>query len=271
MIDAYTKNAENNIVHPITRSKNVYDKYGLDLEAHLDLIYSELSKRDIKRIYVELADITDKATPSTFEILSSMADNTIAILAIENDSYLIDEIGSRLGGVLLLVKKTSVYFSSGVFFTYRYGEVFTGSSGLAGSSFIWRKNTKTIHSYHSGDTSILGAVNSYQKVSDWGGQSVNPRLSDVNGTITIPEGITKIMISGYVVLESMEDGDKFMSIFVNGSQTNIMVKSHGINNVTLTLTPLIMEVKENDEIDLRVYSNSLDWLRSKHLTIEVIE
>lgn len=271
MVDAIVKNIDKQNIHPVSVAKNIFDSNGINLENHLEMIYSELFKRDVKRVYFEISDITDKENPSTYEILTAMADNTIAMLAIENDSYLVNEIGSRLGGVLILCKKTSVYFSCGMFFTYRYGETYTGSSGVGGTSFIWSRNTNTIHSLHSGEVTTLGAVKSYQKISEWGGQAINPRLSEVNGTITIPKGVHRIMVSAYVVIESVEDGDKFMSIFVNGSQTNIMAKTHAINNATLSLTPLILSVNENDEIDLRIYSNSLDRLRAKHFTIEVID
>lgn len=270
-MNAYVKNVDNQKVLPITKAKNVFDENGINLEEHLDLIYSELSKRDIKRIYMDVESITDKVNPSTFDILSAMADNTIALLAVENDSHLVAEIGARLGGVLLLFRKTSVYFSSAIFFTYRYGEVYTGSSGLGGTSFVWFKNTKTIHSFHSGEATTLGAANSYVKITEWGGQAVNPRLSNVNGSITIPSGVHRIMISAYIVLESKEDGSKFLRLFKNGAETNIMVKTWGMREANLAITPLILEVEENDELDLRVFSNSDDTLRSKHFTIEVIE
>lgn len=264
------KNKRCDVFSPTTHVNCVVDENGIDLATHLELIYSELGKRDVKRIYRSIGEITNKINPSTFTILSEMAENTLAVLSLENDSYLINEIGSRLGGVMVLIKQSSVYFSCGVFFTYRYGEVFTGVSGIGGESFLWSGNTKTIHSYHSGTASTINAVNTYEKISGWGGLTNNSRLTNENGTIIIPKGVSLIMISAYVVVEIAEEGDKFLQIFKNGEPSSLMVKANVAKNATLSFTPLMMDVEAGDEIELRYYSNSLDTLRSKHMTIEII-
>lgn len=254
-----------------TLCKNVYDTNGIDLEGLIQVMFSEIEKREIKRCYFELTDFDLTGNYTTYDILNQMEDNTISILAIENDSHLVSEIGSRLGGVLVLIKKTSVYFSAGLFFTYRYGELFVGASGLGGNSFEWHKGTTaTIHSYHDGTTRTLTKVNEYEILSNWGGQSVNPRLTQVDGVITIPSGVNYIMISAYVVLESVEAGTKFLQLFKNGAESKIMIKSTVNGDVTLSLTPMIIDVQEGDTIDLRINSNSLDRIRSKHFTIEII-
>ena len=98
MQDAYFKNGLNETVFPVTNAQNVFDKNGINVQTHLDLIYSEIGKRDIKRIYREVSEITDKVNPSTFDILFAMDDNTIAILSVENDTYLVDEVNARAGG-----------------------------------------------------------------------------------------------------------------------------------------------------------------------------
>lgn len=270
MENSYLKRNDETIL-PVSQASNIFDENGIDLQTHLDLIYSEIGKRDIKRIYREVSEITNIENPSTYQLLSNMDDNTIAMLSVENDSYLVDEVNARAGGVLILFKKTSVYFSSGLYFTYRYGEVITGVSGLGGTSFVWSNNTKTIHSYHSGSGQRLTSVDTYEKMIGWGGIATNARLTNDNDSIVIPKGVHHIEVSAYAVIESVADGDKFMQIFKNGTGSGIMIKSRVSGNGTLTITPLIMDVSQDDRIELRIYSNSLDNIRSKHFTIEVID
>lgn len=270
--NAHSKNKDKSYIFLKTQAKNIFDKNGINLDAYLDIFSSELNKRDIKRIYFDLSDLDLPNTATTFDILSAMQDNTLALLSIENNSPLVNEIGSRIGGTMLLFKKTSVYFSGGIFIAYRYGEVFHGFPGLAGNSFEWSISQKTIHSYHNGSSSALTKINSYEKITGWGGNAINPRLINDNDSFIIPSGVHKIMISATVVIESLQAGQKFIQIFKNGATTDLSVKQTGYesSNLTLSITPLILEVNQGDYIDLRVYSNSLDTLRFKHLTIEIL-
>lgn len=251
-------------------AKNVFDRNGLSVEGALDVLFSEMEKREIKRFYGEYRELGfDKLTANTAGIFAAMSSESIAMLSVGSDNALITEIGAKNPGTLILFKKTGLYFTGGLYFANRSGDVFIGHSGPGGKSFSWKPLGKTSYSLSSFEELIIDNCG-YQKIENF--ENVNSRLNVENGTFTIPTGTHLVSVSSNVVVKSATRGKKCIAIFKNGEKTQIEIEQtvNKGNSATLTITPLLMEVAEGDSLDLRVCMGKDDVLKMKTFTIETI-
>lgn len=251
-------------------AKNVFDRHGLSLEGALDVLFSELEKREIKRFYCEYRELGfDKFTANTAGIFAAMSAESIAMLSVGSDNALLAEIGAKNPGTLILFKKSGLYFTGGLYFSNRSGDIFVGFSGPGGKSFSWKLLGKNYNALSSFEELIIDK-SGYQKIENY--ENVISRLAVENGTFTVPAGINLVSVSANVVVKSAARNQKCVAIFKNGEKTPIEIMqtvSKG-NVATLSITPMIMKVAEGDTLELCINMGKNDVLTMMSFTVEAL-
>lgn len=251
-------------------AKNVFDRHGLSLEGALDVLFSEMEKKEIKRFYGEYREFgLDKLTANTAAIFNGMAAESIAMFSIGSDHALLTEIGAKNPGTLILFKKSGLYFTGGLYFANRSGDVFVGYSGPGGKSFCWKPLGKSGYSLSSFERLIIDK-SGYQKLENFENVFGKYSFEHENGTITVSSGTRFVSVCANVVVHSAVRGKKSIAIFKNGEKTPIEIEqtvSKG-NCATLSLTTTVIEVSEGDTLDLRVCMSKNDTLGMKTFTVE---
>jgi len=253
-------------------AKNVFDRHGLSLEGALDVIFSELEKKEIKRFYGEYRELGfDKFTANTEGIFAAMSAESIAMLSVGSDNALLTEIGAKNPGTLILFKKSGLYFTGGLYFANRVGEVFVGFSGVRGKSFCWKPLGRTGYSLSSFEELIIEKAG-YQKLESFENTLGKYSFELENGTLTVSKYVNVVSVCANVVVCSATRGKKSVAVFKNGEKTPIEIEQ-SINkgcSATLSLTPTLISVEEGDTIDLRVCMGKGDTLKMKTFTVEAL-
>ncbi len=253
-------------------AKNVFDRNGLSVEGALDVLFSELEKKEIKRFYGEYRELGfDKFSANTAGIFAAMSAESIAMLSVGSDNALLTEIGAKNPGTLILFKKSGLYFTAGLYFANRSGDVFVGFSGPGGKSFSWKPLGKTSYSLSSFEELIIDNCG-YQKLENFENTVGRYSFEHENGTLTVLGGIKLVSICANVVVHSVVRGKKSVAVFKNGEKTPIEIEQtvNKGNCATLSLSPVIIEVTEGDTLDLRVCMGKGDTLKMKTFTVEAI-
>lgn len=253
-------------------AKNVFDRHGLSLEGALDVLFSELEKKEIKRFYGEYRELGfDKFTANTAGIFASMSAESIAMLSVGSDNAILTEIGAKNPGTLILFKKSGLYFTGGLYFANRSGDVFVGYSGAGGKSFIWKPLGKTRYSLSSFEKLIVDA-DGYKKLESFENAFGRYSLEHENGTLTVVEDTNLVSVCANVVVNSAVRGKKSVAVFKNGEKTPVEI-AQTVNKgsyATLSLTPVVIEVAKGDILDLRVCMGKGDVLGMKTFTVEAL-
>ena len=251
-------------------AKNVFDRHGLSLEGALDVLFSELEKKEIKRFYGEYRELGfDKFTANTAGIFAAMSAESIAMLSVGSDNALLTEIGAKNPGTLILFKKSGLYFTGGLYFANRSGEVFVGFSGPGGKSFNWKPLGRTGYSLSDFEDLVM-ENDGYQKLESFENAIGKYSFDLENGTLTVKSGVHLVTVCANVVVHSASRGKKSLAVFKNGEKTPVEIEQtvNKGNCATLTLTPLVMEVAEGDTLDLRICVGKNDTLKMKTFTVE---
>ena len=200
-----------------------------------------------------------------------MSDNSIAMLSVGSDNALLAEIGAKNPGMLILFKKSGLYFTGGLDFANRTGEVFVGSSGPKGKSFHWRPGERS--RYCLSDFMELTVENTgYERLESY--ESVYGKYSfeTENGTLTVMGGVNAVSVCASVVIRSAARGNKSVAVFKNGEKTPVEIEQT-VNKggcATLTLAPVVISVAEGDTLDLRVRAGKGDKIGLKTLSVEAL-
>lgn len=253
-------------------AKNVFDRNGLSLEGALDVLFSEMEKREIKRFYGELRELGfDKLTANTEGIFAAMSSESIAMLSVGSDNALLAEIGAKNPGMLILFKKSGLYFTGGLYFANRTGEVFVGFSGPKGKSFHWRPIEKSKYSLSDFKELTVEKVG-YQKLESFESIFGKYSFKEENGALTVMGGVNVASICASIVIKSAVRGKKSVAVFKNGEKTPIEIEQT-VNKgcfATLTLAPVIINVAEGDTLDLRICLCKGDTVKLKTFNIEAL-
>ena len=252
-------------------AKNVFDRHGLSLEGALDVLFSELEKKEIKRFYGEYRELGfDKFTANTAGIFAAMSADSIAMLSVGSDNALLTEIGAQNPGTLILFKKSGLYFTGGLYFANRSGDIFVGHSGPGGKSFAW-KFLGTKHNALSSFEELIIDKSGYQKIESF--ENVYSRFTVENGAFTISDNTHLVSICANVVVKSASRTQKSVAVFKNGEKTpvEILQTVNKGNSATLTIASVIMPVNNGDTLDIRVSMAHGDVLTMKSFDVEALK
>ena len=199
-----------------------------------------------------------------------MSADSIAMLSVGSDNALLTEIGAKNPGTLILFKKSGLYFTGGLYFANRSGDVFVGYSGPGGKSFVW-KFLGTKHNAMSSFEELIIDQSGYQRIESF--ENIYSRFTVENGAFIISDNTHLVSICANVVLKSASRTQKSVAVFKNGEKTPIEIEQtvNKGNCATLSLSPVIIEVTEGDTLDLRVSMAQGDVLTMKSFNVEALK
>lgn len=266
-----------NALITMQRQNNYYS----DTDITVDGNYSSVNNKNTLTIQMRYK----QTTASSWSAYTTMQDNATQTFTLDNEYewnvqvLLTDRFGSTTYNLTLSRGLPIVFFdrlkSSTGFNCFPED---TGSVEVNGVNVLRSVMTRNLASNITSPS-----VNSYTKIAFSGTNSFGSKLTAISdGGIKIGSGVSKVLVSGRMLMSTSTVGESYVRICKNSTDNTVgwvtdSNKSTSAAFSSLTVTPLLLDVQENDVIYMYYYvpSSSITiyggaWGNQTSITVETV-